>query len=118
MLKSILLSIIFCASISFAQSGSFVHPLKYKAKDKQKVTEFIKASVKETYSKAGAVDAGTLKKLEKSEMDAFKELTKAKNREILDKVIETYCASGTCLYSSLLLMYNEQLKGPSESPEL
>jgi hypothetical protein len=110
-----MLSIILCISVSFAQTSGFIHPLDYKVKDKQKVLDFIKMNVKETYTKIGMGDPLTLRMMEKGELDAFKELTKVKNRELLDKVITTYCEMGMCTYTTILMMYKEQLKASTET---
>lgn len=59
----------------------------------------------------------TLRIMEKEELKCFKELTKAKNRKLLDRVIRTYCEIGMCNYSTILMMYKEELKASSEELE-
>mgnify|MGYP000707609681 CR=1 FL=1 len=44
------------------------------------------------------------------ELKSFKQLTDIKNRKLLDSVIATYCEIGMCNYSTILMMYQEQLK--------
>ena len=41
---------------------------------------------------------------------AFKELTKVKNRKLLDDVIKTYCDVGMFNCDTILMMYKEELK--------
>lgn len=99
-----------------AQSSSFIHPLDFTNSEyeKQKVIRFITENMKETYSKIGMDDAVTLRMMEKAELDAFKELTKVKNRALLDRVIKTYCEIGMCNYNTILMMYKEQSKASQE----
>lgn len=53
--------------------------------------------------------------LEKEELECFKKLTQAKDRKLLDSVIETYTAIGMVSYSTFLMMYEEELKASSET---
>jgi len=48
--------------------------------------------------------------MEEEELKSFKQLTEIKNRKLLDSVIATYCEIGMCNYSTILMMYQEQLK--------
>lgn len=47
--------------------------------------------------------------MESQNLDAFKEATKAQNREVMDRVIKDYCNSGIdmCNYSNILMMYQQ-----------
>jgi hypothetical protein len=77
-------------------ASEFVHPLDFKGTDveKEKVIEYIKKDVEDTYSAIGMDDPSTLRMMEKEELESFKQLTKAENRAILDMVIKTYCSIG------------------------
>ena len=59
----------------------------------------------------------TLRMMEKEELKCFKELTKVKNRKLLDRVINTYCKLGMCNYNTILMMYKEESKASTEELE-
>ena len=97
-------------------ASGFIHPLDFNGTEAEKaaVISYIQSNVKETYSKIGMDDPVTLRMMEKKELNAFKQLTKATNRNLLDDVIQRYCAIGMCNYTTILMMYNKQLKASSE----
>lgn len=106
-------------SFIFAQSSGFIHPLDFKdtETDRAKVIEYIKSNVKKTYSAIGMDNPSTLRMMEKEELKCFKELTKVKNRKLLDRVINTYCELGMCNYNTILMMYKEESKASAEELE-
>ena len=59
----------------------------------------------------------TLRMMEKENLRAFKELTQAQDRSILNRVINDYCNSGVdmCNYTTLNMMYKENLKASQEN---
>jgi len=95
----------------------FIHPLDFSGSESEKaqVISYIKRQVKETYSKIGMDDPMTLRMMERENLNAFKELIRAKNRSILDDVISTYCGIGMCDYNTINMMYNEQMKANNQS---
>lgn len=119
MLKNTLFCIVILTFSSFAQDSRFVHPLDFRdtRTERDQVIKYIVKNVRETYSAIGMDDPATLRMMEKNELDSFKTLTKAKNRPLLDTVIKTYCEAGMCSYSTILMMYNEQLKASQQSLE-
>jgi len=119
MKKSLFIFIILSWSFLFSQNIGFIHPLDFKNTEsgRQKVIEYIKNNVKETYAAIGMDDPSTLRMMEKEELRCFKKLTKVKNRQLLDRVIKTYCDIGMCNYSTILMMYKEENKALSEELE-
>jgi len=113
----IAVTILFLLFSVSAYAGDFVHPLDFKGTDEEKkaVISYIEENVKDTYSAIDMDDPATLRMMEKEELNAFKKLTKAENRNILDNVIKTYCGIGMCSYSTISMMYNEQLSASEES---
>jgi hypothetical protein len=107
-MKKILI-FIFVSFVSL-NASDFIHPLDFKGTqaEKQKVMNFIVKQVKDTYTKIGMGDPSTLRMMEGQELASFKELTKVKNRQLLDSVITQYCNIGMCDYSTIKMMYNEQ----------
>ncbi|MGG5215197.1 hypothetical protein [Rahnella variigena] len=106
--------------LPFAASAAFINPMEFDGSEaqKQEVIEYIKARVKADYCD-GAVDMcqpTTLRMMEKQNLTAFKNLTKAKNKQILDKVIGDYCegAVDMCTYATLDMMYKQNLKASGE----
>ena len=112
---SCLLFMVLAASNVYADK--LIHPLDFKGTEKEKnhVISYIKGNVKEQYTKIGMGDPSTLRMMEQEELKSFKELTKVKNRKLLDGVIRQYCGIGMCNYNTILMMYNEQNKASKES---
>lgn len=94
------------------QAGDIIHPMDFTGSENEKsqVISFIKATVQDTYSAIGMDDPLTLRTMEQEELKSFKQLTKVKNRVLLDNVIEQYCGIGMCNYNAILMMYKEQSK--------
>lgn len=115
--KTICLTLIlFLLSSVTVFAANFFHPAEFTGTeaDKKQVLAFIEQDVKERYSKIGMGDPSTLRMMEKNELDAFKQLTKVTNRELLDNVIKQYCNIGMCNYDTILMMFNEQNKAANE----
>ncbi len=108
----ILVGAICLATTMAALATDLVHPLDFKGtKDETgKVIDFITSNVKETYRKAGISNSTMLRKMEREEVNSFRELTKVKDRKLLNEVIATYCKLGRCNYNTILMMYNEKLE--------
>ena len=102
---------------SFANAG-FIHPLKFDGSkaQKQEVIEYITSRVKHDY--CGTVDMCQeimLRMMEKENLDAFKRLTKATNKPILDRAIHDYCGTvNMCTYQMIEMMYNQNLEAAQE----
>ncbi|MDV6328307.1 hypothetical protein Q5L94_09555 [Idiomarina sp. Sol25] len=97
-------------------ASDLIHPLDFNGteSEKSKVIAQIKANVKRTYTEIGMGDPLTLRMMEKEELASFKNLTKVKDRRLLDSVIRQYCDIGMCNYNTILMMYNEQSRASKE----
>lgn len=110
--------LLFISPLAFA---GFVHPLDFdgSSAQKQKVIEYIQARVKKEY--CGVVDMcqeTMLRMMEEQNLSAFKYLTKAEDRKILDHVIKTYCGSvDMCNYQMLRMMYEQNLQASQRKLE-
>lgn len=96
--------------------AAFIHPMDFdnSAVQQQEVINYIQTNVAADYCD-GAVDMcqpTTLRMMEKTNLKAFKHLTQATDRKLLDKVISDYCDGGpdSCSYSTINMMYNQNLK--------
>ena len=111
--KAIFCSLMF---ITGTASADFLHPLDFDDSDaqKEKVVSIIKESTRQTYCKSGVdlCQASTLRMMENNEMKAFKKLTTATDRKLMDQVIATYCKGPVdmCNYSTISMMYNSEMK--------
>jgi hypothetical protein len=112
-----LLFLFILAFQSIAQN--FVHPLDFKDTkiEREKVISYIISNVKETCSRLEIDDPATLRIMEKQELEDFKKLTKAQNRKLLDKIIEKFCGMEVCIYSTILIAYNQELSASKEKLE-
>ncbi|AUX94806.1 hypothetical protein [Mixta gaviniae] len=106
---------------SYTANAAFVNPMDFNGSEgqKQEVIEYIKEKVKSEYCD-GAVDMcqpTTLRMMEKQNLAAFKQLTRAKNREVMDRVISDYCDSAVdmCNYVTIDMMYKQNLKASGEA---
>lgn len=102
-------------------AADFVHPLDFDGSEaqKQKVIAYVKARARLDYCE-GAVDLcqpTTLRMMERENLNAFKRATKAKNREVMDRVIRDYCTGSVdlCNYTTLWMMYKENAKAAQDS---
>lgn len=116
-MKKLFLIIVLVLVAFSLYSEDMVHPLDFDGSDAQKeqVILFIQENVKETYTAIGMGDPATLRMMEKEELECFKKLTQAEERELLDNVIETYTAIGMVSYSTFWMMYEEELKASKET---
>lgn len=96
----------------------FIHPLDFNGSDIQKnqVISYIQDKVKEDYCKKIDMCQETmLRMMEKENLEAFKSLTQATDRKILDRAIHDYCGTlNMCSYKMIEIMYNENLKKSKE----
>ena len=101
----------------FSFSQSYISPVGFNNSDynRSKVIEYIKYDVKKTYSAIGMDDPSTLRMMEKENLDAFKQLLNAKDKNLLKNVEKQYCNIGMCNYNTILMMYNEQYKASNET---
>ena len=115
-LKKISLCLLLFCWVIFVFAQEFVSPINFQSteKNKQKVINFIKEKVKKTYSEINMNDPSTLKMMEKENLKAFKNLIKAKDIELLKRVIKNYKDIGMDDYNTLWMMYQEQLKAKEE----
>jgi hypothetical protein len=100
---------------SFNSFDSFVHPLDFKGTEfeMQNVKKYIKNNMNNTYSKIGMNSWSIKRKMEKEEINAFNNLTKVKDRELLDRVIKTSYEIGMCNYTTILMLYDKELNAPN-----
>ncbi|XXN62765.1 hypothetical protein ACRQ84_12320 [Enterobacter ludwigii] len=111
------LAVLLC---SFAAQAGFIHPMKFDGSEaqKQEVINFIQARVKADYCD-GQLDMcqpTTLRMMEQQNLSAFKKLTKAQDRKVLDRVIKDYCDGSLdmCNYTIIEMMYQQNLKASGE----
>ncbi len=106
------------SSISIA---GFVHPLDFNNSDshKKEVIAYIKNRVKKDY--CGTIDMCQdmmLRMMETENLEAFKRLTSATDRRVLDRAIHDYCGTvDMCTYQMLEMMYKENLKASKKDLE-
>ncbi|MGF1761571.1 hypothetical protein L4D76_27440 [Photobacterium sagamiensis] len=103
---------------SFSVNAKFIHPKEFDGSEVQKkeVISYIKARVKKDY--CGTVDMCQemmLRMMETENLEAFKRLTLAKDRKVLDRAIHDYCGTvDMCTYQMIEMMYNENVKAQSQ----
>ena len=105
---------------SFAANAGFIHPLDFDGSEaqKQEVINFIQTKVKADYCD-GQLDMcqpTTLRMMEQQNLTAFKKLTQANDRKVMDRVIEDYCDGGVdmCTYTTIEMMYQQNVKANNQ----
>ncbi len=115
MKKIFTLFIVLC---SFSVSAKFIHPIDFTGSEEQKneVISYIKARVNKDYCRTvDMCQEMMLRMMETENLEAFKRLTQAQDRKILDGVIQDYCKTvDMCTYQMLDMMYNENVKAKSQ----
>ena len=99
----------------------FIHPMDFDNSQLQsdQVIAYIKARVRHDYCNSGLdmCQNVILNMMEEKNLKAFKEATKATNRNIMDRVIKDYCNSGLdmCNYTTILMMYKKNVQAGGKS---
>jgi hypothetical protein len=108
--------------VSMAASASgFIHPMDFNGSEaqKQQAIRYIEQRVRATYCD-GQLDMcqpTMLRMMERENLSAFKKMTQASDRSIMDEMIRTYCngAIDMCDYTTLWMMYKENEKASKET---
>lgn len=112
------LIIAFLSMVSFSVSAKFIHPLDFDGSDAQKkeVIAYVQARVKQDYCQTvDMCQESMLRMMEKQNLNAFKKLTQATNRPVLDRAIHDYCGTvDMCTYQMIDMMYNQNLKAAQQ----
>ena len=109
--------VLFCSSNIFGKD--IIDPLSFSGSQSEKnaVISFIERDVKKTYCENELLESmctnSILRMMEEEELQSFKKLIYAKNKNILNKVINSYCNNSLlesmCTYTIILMMYEEEV---------
>lgn len=90
-----------------------VHPMDFDGSEEQKalVINYITKHVYDQYCEGiNMCQESMLRRMEQKDLDAFKYLTKAENRKVLDQAITDYCKTiDICSFSMIQRMYEKNL---------
>lgn len=95
---------------------NFINPMNFNGTDKEKdeVIEFIKVSTKKSLELIG-MDSDTLKReMEQQQLNSFKELTKATDKEVMEKCIKNLEMIGTLDYTLLKGTYDQEISAKNK----
>lgn len=117
MKKIVLIVLLSLTGLQSNAAPQIIDPITFDGSDqhKQQVIKYIQATVKQTYTSIGMGDPSTLRMMEKSELQAFKELTSATDQKLLRRVIRMYCRINMCSYTTINLMYKQQAAKSKET---
>ena len=111
------LFVLFCSSNIFGKD--IIDPLSFSGSQSEKnaIISFIEKDVKKTYCENELLESmctnSILRMMEEEELQSFKKLIYAKNKNILNKVINSYCNNSLlesmCTYTIILMMYEEEV---------
>jgi len=119
MIKKLITIALFSTNVTAA---AFVHPLDFDNTESQKrqVVDYIKSVVNHEYcKKMDMCTPSTIRMMERSNLSAFKELTTAKNRKLMDRMIHDYCRNSlrVCSYTTIKMMYAHNLSASKQQLE-
>ena len=113
----LILFVLFFSSFVFGKN--LIDPLSFSGSQSEKnaVISFIERDVKKTYCENELLESmctnSILRMMEEEELQSFKKLIYAKNKNILNKVINSYCNNSLlesmCSYTIILMMYEEEV---------
>lgn len=112
-MKKLFITLFFLLISTQINAADFIHPMDFKPTTQEdKVVKNIKDEVNRDYCiKLNMCDPMMVSMMEKENLKAFKELTKATNRSMLDRVIRDYCVKADmCNYTAILMTYQQNLK--------
>lgn len=104
---------------ALASAGQIpIHPMDFDGSAEQK-TVVIGYITKNVYSQyctdRNMCQESMLRRMEQKDLDAFKLLTKAENRKVLDQAISDYCVSlDMCSFSMIQRMYEKNLSASKQ----
>ena len=90
-----------------------VHPMDFDGSEEQKtlVIKYITKHVYDQYCTGiNMCQESTLRRMEQKDLDAFKSLTRAENRKVLDQAITDFCKTiDMCSFATIQRMYEKNL---------
>lgn len=111
-LRSLFTAAFFVPALAFATELP-VHPMDFDGSEAQKtmVINYITKNVYKQYCTGiNMCQESMLRRMEEKDLDAFKSLTKAENRKILDQAITDHCITlDMCSFSMIKRMYEKNL---------
>jgi hypothetical protein len=111
-LRSLFAVALFAPALAFAGQLP-VHPMDFDGSEAQKtvVIDYITKNVYKQYCTGiNMCQESMLRRMEQKDLDAFKLLTKAENRKVLDQAISDYCSNlDMCNYAMIQRMYEKNL---------
>lgn len=94
----------------------FIHPMDFKGteEEKQKVINYIKARVKKDLEYIDMYNNQNARMMERQELDSFKALTQAKDRQLMDRVIKELIFVEMLNYTNLKNMYIQEIQASQQ----
>lgn len=99
--------------------SEFINPMDFNGTDKEKeyIIEFIKEHTKKSLDLIG-MDSDILKReMEQQQLNSFKELTKAKDREVMENCIKNLKMIGNYDYTLLKASYDQEMSAKDKKLE-
>jgi len=102
--------------MAVCQAADFIHPMDFDGSESQKkaVISYIEECAKKSCAEVGLSDPSTLRMMEKQNLSAFKALTQAKDRKMLDMVIQQCDRIWLVDYSTIKMMYDQQVQASKD----
>lgn len=100
-------------------SSNFLHPMDFKNTDEQKqqVINYIKVQTKKSLEMLEMIDSYNnilAREMEQQELNSFKALTQAKDRQVMDNLIKQLKSINSLNYILLKEMYDQEMMASSQ----
>jgi hypothetical protein len=117
-MKKLFFTLLFFSTFT-CSAATILNPMDFDGSEAQKkqVIDFITTTVKKDYcEKIDMCQESTLRMMEKQNLDAFKEATKATDRKIMNAVIRDYCDKiDMCNYGTIWMMYKKNFEAKNKN---
>lgn len=96
--------------------AAFLHPMDFEntEEQKQQVIKYIKVQTKKTLETINSYNNILAREMEQQELNSFKALTKAKDRETMDNIIRQLNSINSLNYIMLKEMYDQEMMASNQ----
>lgn len=97
-------------------SSNFLHPMDFKNTDEQKqqVINYIEVQTKKSLEMIDSYNNILAREMEQQELNSFKALTQAKDRQVMDNLIKQLKSINSLNYILLKEMYDQEMMASSQ----
>ncbi|UIJ37104.1 hypothetical protein LWC08_10205 [Desulfobaculum bizertense] len=116
-MKKISLTLLFLWICTPVFAANFINPIGFtpNKENKAAVVEFVQQNTRQSAAVVGIDSESTLRMMEQQNLNAFKKLVSAQDKATLKRVIKNCHQIGINDYSTIYMMYEQEIKAKSKS---